>query len=199
MSYRARVTTIPERVRSDMRGVSWHTHPRCPPFDALALVHLVHWDMEGVEREGEIVVAASLGDDVARIFERLHATRFPIASMVRVAAYGGCDATSMAANNTSGFNFRTIAGTDRLSLHALGAAIDINPVQNPYVARHDIQPPTSMEYLDRARLRPGMIARPGPVIEAFEAFGWRWGGDWSTSKDYQHFSFDLPEGLPDTK
>lgn len=192
MTYRANVIAIPPRVQDEMRGVSWHPDPRCPSFDALVIVQLMHWDMGGVEREGEIVVAAPCGEDVARIFERIHAARFPIEQVVRVSAYGGCDETSMAANNTSGFNFRTIAGTDHLSHHALGAAIDINPLQNPYVFRDRVLPPASAPFLDRSRPRPGMVLRPGPVIEAFEAFGWAWGGDWSSSKDYQHFSIDLP-------
>lgn len=192
MTYSARVVAIPEPIRHHMSGISWHPDPRCPPFEALVLLRVAHWDMVGIKREGELVVAAELGDDVARIFERIYAARFPIERMERVAVYGGCDNRSMSANNTSAFNFRVIAGTNRLSLHAFGAAIDINPVQNPYVLTDKVYPPAAVEYLDRTHMRPGMIVRPGPVTDAFDALGWRWGGDWSTHKDYQHFSFALP-------
>lgn len=196
MAYRAQLMTIPQSVRDDMLGVSWHSDPRCPSFDMLVLLRLVHWDMQGAEQIGEMVVAAEIGEDVARIFERLHAAHFPIERMERVATFGGCDNRSMAANNTSAFNFRVIAGTSRLSLHAFGAAIDINPVQNPYVgAAAQVFPPLAVEYVERTHLRPGMITRPGPVIDAFDAFGWNWGGDWNSPKDYQHFSFPLP-GTP---
>lgn len=199
MSYQARVTAIPGAVRDTMHGVTWHADPRCPSFDDLALVSVTHWDMQGLEQEGEIVVAAMLGEDVVHIFERIHQARFPIERMRRVATFGGCDHRSMAANNTCGFNFRTIANSDRLSLHALGAAIDINPVQNPFVGRQSVQPPEGAGYVERQHLRPGMITRSGPVVEAFKAFGWRWGGDWTSIKDYQHFSFDLPGAPPDTQ
>ncbi|HLU65972.1 MAG TPA: M15 family metallopeptidase [Kofleriaceae bacterium] len=191
MSYRAEVLAIPDQVRAEMTGVSWRPDPRCPAFDQLALVRLVHWDMAGVERDGELVVAASVAEDVARAFERIHAARFPIERMVRIDAYGGNDARSMSDNNSSAFNFRTILNTDKLSLHSFGTAIDINPVQNPYVSTDRVMPPEAAAYLDRAHLRPGMIVRPGPVTDAFDAIGWTWGGDWESRKDYQHFSFQL--------
>src|SRR5688572_12648278 len=114
-----------------MTGASWHPDPRCPPFSKLVLIELVHIDPAGAERDGELVVAAAVADDVVRVFEQLHRARFPIARMERIDVFGGDDDRSMAANNSSGFNFRTIAGTDTLSLHAAGTAIDINPLWNP--------------------------------------------------------------------
>jgi poly-gamma-glutamate synthesis protein (capsule biosynthesis protein) len=171
-----------------MRGACWHDDPRCPPFDDLELVHLVHLDFDGVERAGELVVARGLGAALIEVFGRLHAAGFPIARMERVEAHGGDDDRSMAANNCSAFNFRTIAGTTVLSKHALGRAVDINPVQNPYLVGGSISPPAAVAYLDRGDLRPGMIVRPGPVVEAFDAIGWEWGGDWTGKKDYHHFA-----------
>lgn len=188
MSYRARIGPIPPEVAAEMEGVSWHADPRCPALADLALIHLVHLDPAGAEREGELVVAAALADDVARAFERLHAARFPIERMERVDLHGGSDERSMAANNSSAFNFRTIAGSDQLSLHGLGRAIDINPLWNPYVVGDVVHPPAGAAFLDRTRLRPGMIVRPGPVTDAFDAIGWEWGGDWSDPIDYQHIS-----------
>ena len=193
MSYRARIGPIPPAIAAAMEGVSWHADPRCPPLAELALLNLIHVDPAGAEREGELVVAAGLADDVARAFERLHAARFPIERMERIDLYGGSDDRSMAANNSSGFNFRTIAGSDQLSLHALGRAIDINPLWNPYVVRDRVHPPAGSAFLDRAQVRPGMIVRPGPVTDAFDAIGWDWGGDWTRGvKDYHHFALPLP-------
>ncbi len=198
MSYRARISSIPAEIADEMAGVSWHPdQPRCPPLADLALVRLTHHLPGGGEREGELVVAATLADDVARVFERLHAAGFPIERMQRVDAYGGSDDRSMAANNSSAFNFRTIAGSDQLSLHALGRAIDINPLWNPYVVGTAVHPPAGAGFLDRADVRPGMIVRPGPVTEAFDAIGWEWGGDWTKAvRDYHHFALPVSEPAP---
>lgn len=193
MSYSCAIESLAAEVREHMRGRSWHDHPRCPAFDELALLRPVYWDFHGVERTGELVVARAVADDVARAFGDIHRARFPIARMERVAHYDGDDERSMAANNCSAFNFRTIAGTDSLSLHALGTAIDINPAFNPYVVGDRIQPDCARDYLDRDNLRPGMIVRPGPVVAAFDAIGWEWGGDWDGRKDYHHFAIRLGE------
>jgi D-alanyl-D-alanine carboxypeptidase-like protein len=148
-----------------------------------------YWGFDGASHTGALVVNAAVAPRVAAIFERLHRARFPIRRIVPVAAYGGSDDRSMAANNSSGFNFRTIAGSDQLSLHALGRAIDINPLWNPYVVGTAVHPPAGVAFLDRADVRPGMIVRPGPVTDAFDAIGWEWGGDWTKAvKDYHHFA-----------
>jgi poly-gamma-glutamate synthesis protein (capsule biosynthesis protein) len=186
--FHGRVGPIPESIRQAMRGVSWRDDPRCPRFEALALVEVAYRDFGGLRRDGELVVAAELGDALLGVFRRLFEIGFPIARMQRVELYAGDDDRSMAANNSSAFNFRTIAGTDVLSQHALGRAIDINPVQNPYLVGDAISPPAAAEFLDRDDLRPGMIVRPGPVVEAFDAIGWEWGGDWTSRKDYHHFA-----------
>lgn len=189
--YRAQVQPLPPTIADELRGVSWHPDPRCPDLAELALVSLRHVGFDGADHDGELVVAAAVADDVARAFERIYQARFPIERMIRIDAYGGDDDRSMAANNSSGFNFRTVAGTDSLSLHAFGTAIDINPVQNPYVLGDRILPPAAAAFVDRSDLRPGMIVRPDPVTDAFDAIGWEWGGDWESRKDYQHFSISL--------
>jgi hypothetical protein len=125
VTWRARISSIPAQIADEMAGVSWHPEdPRCPRLDDLALVRLLHVDPAGGEREGELVVAAAVAEEVVGAFERLFQARFPIERMERVDAYGGSDDRSMEANNSSAFNFRTIAGSDELSLHALGRAID---------------------------------------------------------------------------
>lgn len=185
--YQGRIEAIPEAIREEMRERSWRDDPRCPRFDELALLRLPYRDMAGREALGELVVARAVSDALRWVFGRLYEAGFPIARMERVDAFGGDDHLSMAANNCSAFNFRVVEGTDRLSGHALGLAVDINPVQNPWVRGERILPPAGRDYLDRFADTPGLIRRPGPVVEAFEAIGWEWGGDWEGYRDYHHF------------
>jgi poly-gamma-glutamate synthesis protein (capsule biosynthesis protein) len=187
-TFQATITPLDAALRARMQGRSWRPEARCPPFEALRLVRAPHVGFDGQVHEGELIVAAAVAEDVARALGRIFANGFPIERMRLVDAYDGDDYASMAANNSSGFNYRVVHGTDDLSRHALGLAIDINPLQNPYVVGDEIFPPGARAYLDRGDLRPGMIVRPGPVVEAFEAIGWEWGGDWSGCKDYQHFT-----------
>jgi len=107
--------------------------------------------------------------------------------------YGGSDRRSMAADNTSGFNCRRVAGSRTWSAHAYGAAIDINPVENPDLTGVPIAPRVVRRFaaVDRAAAatpRPPVIATNGPVVRAFARIGWEWGGTWTSGKDYQHFS-----------
>jgi D-alanyl-D-alanine carboxypeptidase len=124
------------------------------------------------------------------VFRRLYAARFPIRRMVPVSAYRGSDDASMAADNTSGFNCRRAVGsrTGGWSMHAYGEAIDVNPVENPYVLGSRVLPPSGRRYLDRGRRLRGMAVEGGVLVKVFEAVGWRWGGRWTGSRDYQHFS-----------
>jgi hypothetical protein len=191
-SFSGRAESIPEELRRRMEGVSWRPDPRCPPFESLCLLTLSHWSFAGTVQSGQLVVAADLGEEVLAIFGRLFEIGFPIERMEPVEAFDGDDNASMAANNTSAFNFRNVAGTDVLSHHALGVAIDINPLLNPMVIGGDIFPPAGARYVDREPLHPGMIARPGPVVEAFSARGWDWGGDWNHMKDFHHFFKPIP-------
>lgn len=185
--YRSSVTPLPGPLRDAMTGVSWHEG--CPvALDDLRLVELVHVDMSGRDRWGLLVVHRSVAADVAAAFAQVHQQRFPIRRMRLVNRYDGDDDASMAADNTSAFNCRRVSGTTRWSNHAYGEAIDVNPVENPWVRGDSVEPPAGREYTDRSDVRPGMIVRPGSVLEAFEAIGWGWGGDWTGSKDYQHLS-----------
>jgi len=178
---------LPPEVREGMTGVSWR--PGCPvALDELALLRLDHWGLDGVVHRGELVVAAEVADEVLGAFSRIYAARFPIDRMERVDAYDGSDDRSMAANNTSAFNCRPITGGGGWSEHSYGTAIDVNPVQNPYVRGDTVLPPAGERYLDRSDVRPGMVVDPGPVTGAFRSLGWGWGGEWQTPRDYQHFS-----------
>lgn len=182
----SRTGPIPDAIRAQMRGRSWTDDPRCPRFEDLALIEIEHRGFDGAIHEGELIVAAAVAGEVLAIFERILAADFPIARVQRIDRYEADDEASMADNNASCFCFRT-APSGKLSEHAFGLAIDINPVQNPMIIGDRVWPEEGTDYLDRGDLRPGMIVRPGPVVEAFDAAGWSWGGDWTAIKDYHHF------------
>jgi hypothetical protein len=169
----------------------WSYRAGCPVAPAqLRLVHVPTWGFDGRPHTGSLVVNAAVARDVARVFTRLYRARFPIRRMRPVDVYRGSDERSMAADNTSGFNCRyaVAPGPRRWSVHAYGEAIDVNPVENPYVLGGTARPPAGARYVDRSRLRPGMADRGGTLVSAFAAVGWQWGGRWTASPDYQHFS-----------
>ena len=166
---------------------SWR--PGCPVGPArLRLLRLSYWGFDGKQRIGSLVVRDRVAADVVRVFRRLHAARFPIRRLRKVDAYRGSDDASMAADNTSAFNCRFVSGTRRWSQHAYGEAIDVNPVENPYVQGSRVSPPAGRHYVDRSRVRPGMALSAGVLVRAFAAAGWQWGGRWGGTPDYQHFS-----------
>jgi hypothetical protein len=166
---------------------SWR--PGCPvPLDDLRLLTLTHWRFDGEVHRGELVIHADQARAVKEVFRALFQARFPIKRMQLVDVYGGDDYRSMAANNTSGFNCRTVEGSSSWSEHAYGRAIDINPIQNPAVQDGRVSPPAGTRYLYRSRPAKGLIRADDAVVRAFAAIGWGWGGYWTSLKDYQHFS-----------
>jgi poly-gamma-glutamate synthesis protein (capsule biosynthesis protein) len=172
-----------------------HSHgPGCPvPLDALRYLEMSYVGFGGREHLGEMVVHEDFADDVIAVFGELYEARWPIQRMCLVDDYQGDDQRSMAANNTSAYNCRRVAGTERWSNHAYGAAIDVNPVQNPHVTATSTAPPAGRPFaaIDRsatASVPTGVIRAGGVVVRAFARIGWEWGGQWSASKDYQHFS-----------
>lgn len=161
----------------------------CPVAVAdLRRVELVHWGFDGRTRQGELVVHRTVVADVVQVFRRLHAARFPVQQLASAASYGGDDDRLMAANATSAYNCRRVAGSSSWSEHAYGKAIDLDPVQNPYVRGSSVEPSAGRAYLDRSDVRPGMVVRGDAVVRAFAEVGWEWGGDFRSLKDYQHFS-----------
>jgi hypothetical protein len=184
----ARISRIGPRLAERMTGVSWR--PGCPvPLSGLRVLALRHWDMDGRVRTGRLVAAAEQAPRLVRVFRRLFASRFPIRRMRLVDAYGGDDFRSIEADNTSAFNCRAATGSARWSEHAYGRAIDVNPIENPYVAGGRTSHPASVPFLDRSVYRRGMAIAGGVVVEAFLDEGWGWGGAWAGPvKDYQHFS-----------
>jgi hypothetical protein len=175
------------RVTPQQLQYSWRAG--CPVSPAqLRRLRLTYWGFDGRAHLGRLDVHADVAGGVVRVFRRLYAVRFPIRRMRPVEVYGGNDDRSMAADNTSGFNCRFVSGTRRWSMHAYGKAIDVNPVENPYLGGGRVQPPAGRTYLNRSRVRPGMAVAGGVLVRAFAAAGWFWGGHWSGAKDYQHFS-----------
>jgi hypothetical protein len=178
-----------ERVtRADLPS-SWR--PGCPvgPAD-LRRVRLTYWGFDRRVHPGTLVVHEDVAGELRSVFARLYAARFPIRRMHVVDVYGASDRRSMAADNTSAFNCRyaMAPGPRRWSAHAYGKAIDVNPVENPYVSGGRVSPPAGAAFRNRLRVRPGMAVAGGLLVRAFDAIGWSWGGRWRGTPDYQHFS-----------
>lgn len=180
------IRAISPEVAARMGGRSWREDPRCPALTELAYLELDHRTLEGGAARGELVVAARIAAEAITLFRRLWAIGFPIATMRLIDDFDADDDRSMAADNASGFCFRTVAGTGLYSQHAFGLAIDLNPVENPWVRPDRFVPAAGAAFLDRLDLRPGMIVRPGPVVRIFDELRWEWGGDWRHVRDYHH-------------
>jgi D-alanyl-D-alanine carboxypeptidase len=177
------------KVRERIEGSSWHRG--CPVgLGKLRLLRVTHWGFDGDVHRGRLVVHRRYDGGILAAMKRLHRLRFPIRRIELIDRYGADDRRSMKADNTSAFNCRVVAGTDRWSMHAYGKAIDINPVENPYVSGSHVSPPAGRPYADRSRRAKGMIHAGDEVVEAFrERAGWKWAGAWSGgTRDYQHFS-----------
>lgn len=165
----------------------------CPQeiLESQVLLDVFYFNFEGEECSGQIVVHKDVSQDVKDVFSLIHELRFPVAKVMPVVNYAWDDEVSCEDNNASGFNYRTIAGTDRLSNHALGKAIDINPVQNPYTRWKEgvvvYHSPRGAVYNKDV---PGTLCEGHPVVEFLQSKGWTWGGEWLTNGnvvDYQHF------------
>lgn len=186
--FHARVQPIPPAVRAQMVGVSWR--PGCPvPISDLRLLTLTYRGFDGRDHTGRLVANADAAAALVGAFRQLYAARFPVRRMEPVDRYGGDDFRSIEADNTSAFNCRRATGSTHWSNHAYGRAVDVNPIENPYVSGGTSSHRASGPYLDRSRRRPGMAYDGGVLIKAFRAVGWGWGGSWSGGvRDYQHFS-----------
>ncbi len=166
---------------------SWR--PGCPvgPGD-LRAVTFPHHRPDGTTARGVLIVHRDAVDDVATIVRAAWGGRFPITQARPVDDFGGDDDASMAADNSSAFNCRVVAGTTTWSQHAYGRAVDLNPVRNPYVRGTRVDPPSGSAWTDRSNVRPGMLVEGGAIIDAADRLGWGWGGRWSSGADHQHLS-----------
>lgn len=174
----------PMTFEESLEGVS----VLCPEWilENQVLMDVVFRGFDGELHRGQLVVDARVAGDLQLVFAQMLLLGFPLESVTPICQYGWSDGLSMAANNTSGFNYRTVAGTDRLSRHAYGLAIDINPVLNPCWSGDRVSPQGAL-YDPSA---PGTLYDGHPVVNLFRFLGWRWGGDWQ-DRDYQHFDKQL--------
>jgi poly-gamma-glutamate synthesis protein (capsule biosynthesis protein) len=186
--FRGEILRIDTGLRKRMTGSSWHRG--CPVALAdLRLLKLSYRSFPGKVRRGYMVVHETAAPRIVRVFRQLFTSGYRIKRMRLVDAYGADDHRSMNADNTSAFNCREVAGRPGVwSRHAYGRAIDLNPVENPYVAGGHVSPAKGRPYARRTPRRRGMISAGGKVVRIFGRVGWEWGGSWSGAKDYQHFS-----------
>ncbi len=184
---------INEVVFSRIEGLSYKDNCTVS-LDELRYLRVLHYNAHGKITQGEIICNRRISDDLLYIFRQLFDAEYRIESIRLVDEYGADDNESMINNNTSSFNFRYIAGTTSLSKHSLGMAIDINPLYNPYVkssgGRLIIKPIQSEKYVDRGGEFPFKIDSSDLCYKLFKERGFKWGGDWRTLKDYQHFERD---------
>jgi D-alanyl-D-alanine carboxypeptidase len=181
------IPTIQPVTFADL-GPSWH--PGCPiDPQQLRRVEVNYIGFDGMTHRGDLIVHEDLAAEVVAIFDQLLQLRYPIEKIRTVDNYPGADdELSMEDNNTSAYNCRDIPGTGRWSQHAYGRAIDLNPLLNPEIdATGAIQPTTAAPYLDRNRTDPGILHAGDAAVRVFTDRGWRWGGNWRTPIDYQHF------------
>lgn len=161
------------------------------PLEKLRYLTIAHYDLDGNVRKGEIICNAAIAADLLDIFRNLYHARYPIESVRLIDDFDADDIKSMQANNTSCFNYRAIAGTKKLSKHAQGLAIDINPLYNPWVkvsgGKMKVSPEEGRPYADRKGVFPCKIDTDDLCYKEFVAHGFEWGGSWTSLKDYQHF------------
>jgi poly-gamma-glutamate synthesis protein (capsule biosynthesis protein) len=179
------IAEIDEALAERMRP-SWR--PGCPvPLGDLRYVTVTYVDFEGRLQTGELVVHADVAEGVVGVFAALFDARYPVRQMRLIDDFDADDTASIYADNTSAFNCRAVTGGTTWSEHAYGRAIDINPVENPYVSGSQVGPRTGRPFLSRPDA-PGVIHPDDVVVRAFADAGWQWGGYWDSPIDYQHFS-----------
>lgn len=187
------ISEIPDDIFAKMQGKSYKEDCTVPRED-LRYVHVRHMGFDGEAKDGELVVNKAIADDVLAIFEELYKADYPIEKVRLVDEYDADDEALMSDNNSSAFNFRFISHTTRISRHGLGMAVDINTRYNPYVKTVDgklsIEPANGADYVDRSKDFPHKIDHEDLCYKLFKEHGFTWGGDWTHSKDYQHFERD---------
>jgi hypothetical protein len=185
------ISEIDATVFNRMEGLSYPKD--CPlSIDTLRYVTVAYLNFDGELCQGELVVNAEIAEDVVSVFRELYEAEYPIEKICLIDDYEADDVKSMGANNTSAFCYRTISGSDRLSNHSLGLAIDINPLYNPYIKSNgQILPAAAEVFADRSLSNPYYILPEDTCVQIFKKYGFTWGGDWKSSKDYQHFEKKL--------
>jgi hypothetical protein len=192
--FHSSIAPVPGPVRTEIRREAWH--PGCPvPLSQLRLLNVTYHGFDGNSYEGELVVNRDAAGPLVRVFRRLYALNFPIRHMSIADVYGPPRLLPADGDVSGGFECRQAvpspcvggSGTGHWSEHAFGEAVDLNPLENPYVGCGQSRDPAARPFFNRSRHRPGMVT--AAVVRAFNSIGWGWGGSWEGStKDYMHFS-----------
>lgn len=190
---------ISDNLRRYMTGISFpasddsqgDTEPEIT-FEELMYVHILHYDFDGNSTEGELICNAAIASDLTEIFQELYRNEYRLEKVLLIETYDGDDTASMEDNNTSCFNYRLVEGSLHLSKHAYGLAVDINPLYNPYITyaqdgTEKVSPASALPYADRSARFPYKIDENDLCYKLFTIHGFTWGGNWNSSKDYQHF------------
>ncbi len=191
--FQSKIYDIAPKLKEKMiEGNSWH---RGCPVDVVDLryLKLTYVDFDGIDQVGELIVHKSIANDMVNIMQELYDVRYPIYKMQLVSDYKANDWQSIEAGNTSAFNCRRATGSKKWSKHSYGRAIDINPIENPYVSRKGhISHRASLKYkrrrhIDNTPSDRAVLLKDDEVTLIFKKYGFTWGGDWRSVKDYQHF------------
>ena len=190
------IKPIPDDIFEKMQGKSYKEN--CiVPREELRYLHILHVGFDNNTHEGELIVNKRIAEDVLDIFKELYKAGYQIEKVRLIDEYNAQDELSMRDNNSSAFNFRYISYSTILSKHAIGLAVDINTLYNPYIKQVDgrlnIEPANAVNYVDRNRQFPHKIDHDDLCYKLFTKYGFEWGGDWEDSKDYQHFEIGLPQ------
>ncbi len=186
-------TALTEDIRQRITGKSYPDteEPIQISYDELAYVHVLYYDFDVQVQEGELICNQEIAQDLVEIFSGLYNGKYPIEKIRLIDEYDADDEASMADNNTSCFNYRTVPGKTKLSNHSYGRAIDVNPLYNPYVREKNgallVSPDNAAAYADRSAEFPHKIDKDDLCYKLFVQHGFQWGGSWNSSKDYQHF------------
>jgi len=193
--YHAHISKITPEIKERMvRGDSWREG--CPvPLSNLRYLTMDYLNFDGEYSQGEMVVHADVADEVVEIFQHLYSMNYAIHKMELVSNYGANDWQSIEADNTSAFNCRPVTGKKKKwSKHAYGKAIDINPIANPYISKSGHISHKASQVYRKRRHRDiynfadrALLLANDPATKLFKSYGWKWGGDWRSIKDYQHF------------
>lgn len=165
--------SIPNKDKIDINGLSY--------------LKITYFGFDEKTHIGEMIVNKDVAQEVLDIFQEVYDNKYPIEKIQLIDEYNANDEKSMEDNNTSAFCYRTIANTNKLSIHSLGKAIDVNPLYNPCVVKNSVFPAKGKQYANRSIVRKGTIQKGDVLYNAFLKRGWTWGGNWRTKKDYQHF------------
>lgn len=188
---------VSDALRRYITGISFPADEAEITLEELRYVHILHYDFNGESAEGELICNSAIAQDLVEIFYELYRNEYQLESVLLIEEFDGDDTASMAADNTSCFNYRPVPNTTKLSKHALGLAIDINPLYNPYITYNEdgtenVSPENAAAYADRSSSFSYKIDEDDLCYKLFTQHGFTWGGNWNSSKDYQHFQKTLP-------